>query len=233
MKQRLLFLILLLVLVEANAQRRVALGFLEAGVLFGATNYSGDLAERIVELSETKLGFGFFARYQFRHKWSCKLHAYSGSITGDDANSPVLYDRKFKFSTNITETAVVLEYSPWGKPRFSRTGLRNLNLSPYIFVGMGVTFAVSTTQYYGPPEKRNNYLRASFPEDNLDHRFVLMPNGVGLKAHVFDRFILGLDWGWRPVFSDDLDGVRLNGNPKKSDWYYFAGLTVSFLLAGK
>jgi hypothetical protein len=45
--------------------------------------------------------------------------------------------------------------------------------------------------------------------------------------------VLGLDVGWRPVFSDGLDGVKINGNPNQSDWYYFVGITTSFIITGK
>ena len=52
-----------------------------------------------------------------------------------------------------------------------------------------------------------------------------------MRADIFERLVIGLEGGWRPVFSDDLDGIRRNGNPGKGDWYYFAGVTVSFILS--
>jgi hypothetical protein len=57
--------------------------------------------------------------------------------------------------------------------------------------------------------------------------------GLGVKADVLERFVLGLDIGWRLMFSDDLDGVSINGNPKQNDLYYFVGITTSFIISGK
>jgi hypothetical protein len=54
---------------------------------------------------------------------------------------------------------------------------------------------------------------------------------VGVRADILDRLVLGAEFGWRPVFSDDIDGIRQNGNPAKGDWYYFTGLTISFILS--
>ncbi|MBU6342412.1 MAG: outer membrane beta-barrel protein [Bacteroidetes bacterium] len=224
--------LLVLLCAQLHAQKRTKDKYLEVGFLFGLTNYSGDVAERAIEISETQPGYGIFVRYHLNPKLALNAHVYTGSIKGDDKNSPVLYDRKFRFTTNILESALIGEWHFMGKSRYSNTGIRNLNFSPYLFLGVGATFVSVATEYYGPPEKRNDYLRVPFPEDNLKDKFFLLPMGVGLKADILDRFVLGVDVGWRPVFSDDLDGVRINGNQNLSDWYYFVGITASFILTG-
>lgn len=225
--------LLLLLSLNLQAQKKSKDRYLECGFLFGLTNYSGDVAEKRIEISETQPGYGVFVRYHLNPKLAIKTHVYTGAIKGDDKNSPVLFDRKFKFSTNILETAAILEWNFLGKPRYSKTGLRSFNFSPYVFIGFGATFVVAQAEYYGPLDKRNDYLKVPFPEENLDTRFFLLPTGVGVKADILDRFVLGVDIGWRPVFSDDLDGVKLNGNPNQSDWYYFVGITTSFIITGR
>jgi len=232
MKHFPLVLFLLLTL-SLQAQRKSKNQYLECGFLFGLTNYSGDVAEKTIQFTETQPGFGVFVRYHLTPKLALKAHVYSGSIKGDDKNSAVLYDRKFKFSTNILETAAILQWNFLGKPRYSKTGLRSFNISPYFFLGAGVAFVTPDAQYYGPPDKRNDYLKVPFPEGNLNRRLFIIPNGVGVKADILERFVLGLDIGWRPMFSDDLDGVSINGNPKRSDWYYFVGITTSFIITGQ
>jgi hypothetical protein len=227
------FVILLLLLSTfASAQRRSNHRHLEVGFLFGLTNYSGDIAEKRIEFAETQPGYGAFLRYQITPKFSVKAHMYSGSISGDDKNSATRQERNFRFSTSITELGAVAEWHILGKSRFNSTGIRNVNLSPYLFFGLGATFASAEAEYYGPPDRRNEFLRVPFPEDGLKSRFLLAPMGIGFKADIFDRFSFGVDLGWRPVFSDDLDGVHYNGNPKKGDWYYFLGLTASFIVSG-
>jgi hypothetical protein len=225
--------LLLLLSYSLQAQRKSKNQYLECGFLFGLTNYSGDVAEKPIQLNETQPGYGVFVRYHLTPKFAIKAQLYSGSIRGDDKNSAVLYDRKFKFSTNILETAAILEWDFLGKPRYSKTGLRSFNLSPYLFIGTGVAFVTPDAQYYGPPDKRNDYLKVPFPEGNLNNKILVFPMGFGAKADVLERFVLGLDIGWRLMFSDDLDGVSINGNPKQNDLYYFVGITTSFIITGK
>jgi len=204
--------------------------YLEAGFMFGITNYSGDVAESNIEWAETQPGFGMFVRYHITRKFSVKGHFYSGSVSGDDANSETLSDRKLRFSTSITEFAMVLEWNFLSKDRISTTGVHNMQFSPYVFLGIGSTYADSDPEYYGPPEKYDTYFKTPLPEPGLDQSFLLIPMGVGLRVDVIERLIIGADAGLRPVLSDDLDGISINGNPDKDDWYYFGGITVSFIL---
>ena len=60
----------------------------------------------------------------------------------------------------------------------------------------------------------------------------MTPVGLGLRADLFERVVIGTEVGWRPVFSDSIDGIKQNANPNSGDWYYFAGATVSFVLSG-
>ena len=197
--------------------------------MFGLTNYSGDMAEKAIELNETQPGYGVFVRYHFSRHFSAKAHAYSGSISGDDANTS-RFDRKFRFATSIVEVATVAEWNILGRDRVSSTGVHKTFITPYLFGGIGVTFANKSADYYGPPDKRNDYMKVPIPEAGLNNRFVLVPVGAGLRADLMDFLVFSLEGGWRPVFSDDLDGIKINGNPNRGDWYYFAGATVSFIL---
>jgi hypothetical protein len=205
--------------------------YIEAGMMGGLTNYSGDVAESSVEWSEMQLGYGAYVRYHFSSAFSLKLHGYSGSLSGDDANSPVLKNRSFRFSTSFTELGLVGEIHFFRKSRYSKTGVHRFQVTPYLYGGIGLVIATAEAEYYGPADQRNDHLRVPLPEDNLQHRFPLAPVGGGLRFDLFDQIIVGLEGGLRPVFSDDLDGVKINGNPKRGDWYYYGGLTASFLFA--
>ncbi|MBK8193663.1 MAG: outer membrane beta-barrel protein [Lewinellaceae bacterium] len=228
MKKLLLLLPLVLVLSLATAQRN---SYFEAGFLFGLTNYSGDVSDAAIEISETQPGYGVYFRYHFSRYISAKAHIYSGSIAGDDVNSRSLKERSFRFSTSILEFGTVVEWKVLGRERYSNTGIHNFFVTPYVFAGLGLSVTDPKAEYYGTIDNREKYLKTDLPEDGLNHNFLLVPMGVGLRADILDRLVLGLEGGWRPVFSDDLDGIRTNGNPGKGDWYYFAGVTVSFILS--
>lgn len=227
MKSLLPFVLALFTLNSLSAQRS---SYFETGFLFGLTNYSGDMSQSIVEIGETQPGYGLYFRYHFSSHFSAKAHIYSGSISGDDANSSTLKNRKMRFSSSIIEFGAVGEWMLLGRERYSNTGIHNFFITPYVFGGLGLTYADAKAEYYGEPnsEFAPEY---SLPEEGLRNKFLLAPLGVGLRADVLERLVIGLEGGWRPVFSDDLDGVRRNGNPSKGDWYYFGGITISFILS--
>ena len=135
---------------------------------------------------------------------------------------PTLSERKIRFSSNIVELGLVGEWFIIGNSRFSSTGVHHFSLSPYVFAGIGATFANADAEYYGPPDRRNENLRVPLPEDGLNKQIPPVTHGPGFTSGCsWKRLVIGLEVGWRPVFSDDLDGIHYNGNPKKGDWYYF------------
>lgn len=233
MKHFLLFLFLWpILLAEAQTPSRSASkgNYLEAGFLFGLTSYSGDLTVKAVDIDEIHPGYGAYLRYHFNNHFSTRFHLYSGAISGDDSKFPLRDVRKIRFSSSLVEVGLVGEWFIISHTRFSNTGIHRPSLSPYLFAGIGATFASAEAEYYGPADQRNERLRVPLPEDGLDNKFILAPMGIGLRADILERLVLGIEAGFRPVFSDDLDGIHYNSYSPKGDWYYFGGLTVSFVL---
>jgi hypothetical protein len=205
---------------------------LEAGFLFGMTNYSGDLAEKNIQISETKLGYGAYVRYLFSKHFALRAHLISGSISGDDkhAKDPDILRRQFRFNTNLLEVGLCGEWHILGRKGENSIGEKQRYFSPYVYLGLGMAFSDANATHYGPPEDEVIFFKTPLPEVAEPQRFLLAPMGVGVQTELTDRVLLGLETGWRPVFSDKLDGVSINGNPDKNDWYYYAGATVSFIL---
>lgn len=205
---------------------------LEAGFLFGLANYSGDLTEHYLVLSESHLGFGAHVRYFLNEDLALRANLFVGTISGDDkhAQDPTLRRRSMRFGTDLFEVGLLGEWYFFGKNRFEIGRNHALTLSPYGYLGIGGTFSGANASFYGAPEDRDVFLTVPFPEKGLRQRFLIAPMGGGIRAAWNDEMSMGVELGWRPVFSDDLDGVRLNGNPKSDDWYFFGGLTLSFVL---
>jgi hypothetical protein len=95
-----------------------------AGIVFGTTNYSGDLAAKNVQVSETHLGYGAFARYFFSTRFAMKVQLLAGAISGDDAHAkdPDVKMRSFRFGADILELAAIGEWYPLGLYRYSDVG---------------------------------------------------------------------------------------------------------------
>lgn len=231
MKQILPCLLLLFAL-QAAAQWRYQPHYLEAGVMLGVTSYSGDITAKQIDPQEIRPGYGAFVRYHLDKNFAVRGHVYGGAISGDDKYSDIKAPRSFKFGTSILEVAAAFEWHLFGRDRLTETGLRHFFITPYFFGGVGATFADATVEYYGPPERRADFLKVPIPEEGLKSTFLLAPAGGGIRVDFYERFIFGLEGSFRPVFSDDIDGVSKNGNPDRKDWYYFLGATVSFVLNG-
>lgn len=210
-----------MVLTNGEAQKDI-----EIGVFAGIANYQGDLAENDVVLGETKIALGGLIRYHINSKLDVRASGYFGTISGDDANSDKLSFRKYRFSANLMEVSLMMEWKVLGKLRFNEVGVFNPGITPYLFAGVGYTLADKTTECYHP-ECINNGLNP-FPEPGDINTFITMPIGIGVRWDFYEYTTLGVEWGWRNAFSDYLDGVSLYGKPGNNDWYFFSGATLSF-----
>ena len=137
MKHTLFFLLFLSFLQPLNAQKvsKLVERHWEAGFMFGLSSYSGDLAEKHLDVSETGLSYGAFVRYFFNPKWAVKGHLYAGAISGDDANAKDKdrQSRSLRFGTNLFELALVGEWHIMGKNRYSSIGDYKSFVSPYLW----------------------------------------------------------------------------------------------------
>lgn len=200
--------------------------YTELGVVGGFMSYSGDISERRVEIGETKIGLGLFARHTFSNNFAVKGMVYYGELSGDDVNAPTegLQNRKFRFSAPVVETSALMEFSFLSNER-SLAG--RLHGSPYFFAGFGITYADPTASYYGPDAA--DPTKNPFPEPEPQSIFFTIPVGMGAKVYLDERIGLNAEFGWRPVFSDKLDGVSLSANPNKKDWYIVMNLGLTYI----
>lgn len=204
----------------------------ELGILTGVANYSGDISEPDIEIRQSRPAFGVFARLHLSEAFILKGQFYMGRIFGDDRYSDTRAPRNFKFSSPLHELSAVVEYAPlhFG---FENSQGNAFYFFPYLFVGAGGVYVRPKVEYYGPEDGRPVYIKTPFPEEGKAQRVLLCtPVGAGLRFHVKQKIVLGIEGGWRPVYSDLLDGISTNGNPDANDWYYFGGISVSYFLNG-
>ncbi len=204
--------------------------FVELGLLLGLANHSGDISQPDIELSQSRPAIGIFARYHLSESFVLKGQLNAGRLYGDDKHSADRVPRQFRVKGPLYELSAVVEYAPLNFG-FESTGSSQFYFFPYLFAGFGGAYVQPKVEYYGPPEGTATYIKMAFPEEGKARRSLLCtPVGVGMRVNINQRITVGFEGGWRPVYSDLLDGVSQNGNPEANDWYYFGGVTASYYL---
>jgi len=199
----------------------------EIGGFAGISEYQGDLAENNIELGETLLSKGLFVRFFVSDIISLKASYYNGKISGDDknANDLALRSRGWSFDATVNELSLIGEINVLGTTRYYSSRYFKPSFSPIIFAGIGVAHADANLHFANP--NSNGFLKVPFPEPGDTNTFFVVPVGVGFRLDATRHATLGLELGWRAVFSDYLDGVSKNGRRSKDDWYSFVGINIA------
>lgn len=204
--------------------------FLEIGLMGGISSYAGDLSEKGDQFRQSRPAFGFFTRYYLSDIFALKAQVNAGRIYGDDKNSEAHKIRQFRANGPLVELSTVLEFIPTSFG-FENSAGDQYAFSPYLFGGIGGVYSKPQVAYYGPSEETSTHLKVPLPENGKAQRILLCtPFGLGMRFNIKKRTALGLEFGWRPVYSDLLDGVSKNGNPDATDWYFMGGFTASYYL---
>ena len=131
-----------------------------------------------------------------------------------DANQPAAT----KFSTHIADLSCVYEYNFWAYGT-GRDYFRAKRVAPYIFLGLGATYA--------KPDSQSSLFTAH------------IPLGAGVKYKIADRLNIGLEWRIHFTLSDKLDGVvdpygiKSQGAFKNTDGYSMLKLTLTYSMLAK
>jgi hypothetical protein len=198
----------------------------ELGAWGGGNNYQGDIADAVVILRETQFAYGGLMRYNINRFFTVRAHYLRGVLTGNDLNSgdPNIRMRGFSFTSKLNELGFIGEYNFLGQSNQNNFFDFKFLINPYVFTGFGI---VSTS---GTPSAPSDVTPNPFPEQGARNNFFSVPIGIGVKIQPLEFLSIGIEWGGRTPFSDLLDGVSKNGNPKKKDWYMFGGLTLTYCL---
>lgn len=175
--------------------------FDEIGVLFGSSNYCGDLTERRVEPLEANMANGFYVRKKLSDHFGVKMQFARLVISGDDANSTVksgLWKRNLDFRSDLYEMGAMLEWLPL------RMKSEETHVLPYFFAGLAGF-------YFNPQTELNGrvYNLQHYRTEGVDYSLyqIAIPFGAGLKMNLRSRGCLGLEFGLRKTFTDYLDDV--------------------------
>ncbi len=202
----------------------------EGGLFVGGATYQGDLLEDVMpELGESGPALGAFARFYLNSSFSLRTDLSYARYSGSDQNAsdPARRRRNFQFDSQWGELALLLEWDPLGRRRFSsRTGIRK-TFSPFFFAGAGLA-------YLDPEPEFNINGGADYPngvrrdlEEEYPQFRPSVPVGMGLRLDLSERWSLAGLMSVHYLFSDHLDGIKYAANPESNDWLWTGGLQLT------
>lgn len=194
--------------VRADAQQLT----FEAGLLGGATYYSGELDPQVVGMMPGDLhpAGGAFLRLNTSAFTAVRLSLLQGAVSAADANAqdPELINRNLSFSSKIQEAGLTLEYNLFGMG-----SKKSAVFSPYAFGGIALFHFNPRALYQGEwvalqPLGTEGQGSEAFPDRKpYSLTNIAFPLGVGVKLALSPRFSFGAEAGLRYTLTDYLDDV--------------------------
>lgn len=190
----------------------------EIGGMAGTSFYMGD-ANKGQLYKDASLAGGILFRYNHDFRWSVRGNLAMGHIAGDTKSSGDAFphNSQARFSRNFYELSSQVEFNFFNfSDKYAY--LDTKRLTPYVFIGMGVTYASGSKNFTG----------------------LNVPLGVGLKYKLKERINVGFEFSFRKLFGDDFDVTRKDGfnlnDPyqtndswlKNKDWYSLTMFSITW-----
>ena len=178
---------------------------------FGVANYAGDLQAKAYTFNQCQLSGGIGLEYEISEHFIARADISAAKVSAADRHSgiPAQEARNLEFTSNIEEFALIAEYD--------LCSLKKYKATPYIFAGFGVYhFNPYTSDQLGD----KIYLRPLGTEgqgSNGSSKYNLtqlnIPYGAGIKVALNEDIRLGVEVGFRKLFTDYLDDVSTTYAP--------------------
>jgi opacity protein-like surface antigen len=210
----------------AQAQKNVTTS--EIGIGIGGANYIGDLSPEYRFLNNQPALTVFYRRdlsNTFTARGGIMLsHRIADDNTIGDGvhNLPYPNYRQAEMRLSLAEVSLVMEYNFLDYYDMSQRP----RISPYFFAGIaGLVYNIKLES--GNPGL--SYLNKPF-DTNLA---VSIPFGVGVKYALSKHWNLGLEFGPRLLFNDNIDYLAEGdgkhvASPYDKDWYFYNGISLSY-----
>lgn len=191
----------------------------EIGAMAGSSMYMGD-ANQNAFMQGWGPSAGIIFRNNINFRWALKADLLWGKVSGDTKNTDNVFpgDGQASFERNFYELGAQMEFNffPYSD---KYPYLNTKKLSPYAFMGLGVTMAPGSDQtFFG----------------------LNLPIGVGIKYKLRNKINIGVEYTVHKLFGDGFDspvkdGFNLNdpyrtkgGLFKNKDWYNTLYFTITF-----
>lgn len=175
---------------------------------FGLANYQGDLKKSSVSLSQAKLFFSLGARYDLsEHVMARSYVSFTGLQADDKKGTATMQQRNLNFKSKIFDWELTGQYSFFS--------LNDKWWTPYVFAGIGLF-------HFNPYTKDTSGNKAFLKPLSTEGQGFLpgvkeyklwqfnLPFGIGAEYSLNEDMRLGLELGYRKIFTDHLDDVSGN-----------------------
>ena len=169
----------------------------------GTSNYQGDLQDKRFTFNQSHLAGGIGLSYDITDHFSLSTSFMLGKVSADDKYGKNK-TRNLNFLSGITEGNLEVQYFI--------TPLLQHSLTPYLFTGIAVyhynpyTFDTVGKKYYLQPLSTEGEGFISGVK-NYSLTQMAIPIGAGVKLSLTDKMNVGLEVGFRKLFTDYLDDV--------------------------
>ena len=171
----------------------------------GIANYQGDLKAKAISLSQAKLMGSLGAQYDLSAHFAARSYVTLTSLQADDKKgTAAMKERNLNFKSKILDWELTAQYS-----------LLDLNehwWTPYVFAGIGVyrfnpyTKDTAGTKYF--LQKLSTEGQGFTPGiENYKLTQVSVPIGFGASYAINEDNRIGIEFGYRKLFTDYLDDV--------------------------
>ncbi|MFT4522724.1 MAG: opacity protein-like surface antigen [Bacteroidia bacterium] len=231
----LLVALITLVATPSEAQTWKKESSLEFGIMFGGSNYQGDLTNKFFEQKGTHANGGLIVRYNPVQRFTFRLGVNYGSISGDDAWYPEDELREFR---NLHFKSEIWDFHAGFDINLNTFDLnQERGIIPYVTIGVGVfkfnpqaqffydanSWHSTGLQNYSSLASRDGDWVELQPlgtegqettEYNDIKRYALtqlsIPFGVGFKFKLSKQWTFGVEYVPRYTFTDYIDDVSGN-----------------------
>ena len=201
----------------------------ELGIFGGTSYYLGELNQSKQIINKVNPSIGIFYRKNTSTRYALRFGLNYGKLSASDDfnNTPFSDFRQLSFSSDIYEGYGILEFNflPYsiGNNRVSP-------FSPYVFIG-AAAFMVNPD--LESDTGNNVYSTGSLVSFSI-------PFGVGMKFTIAKYWGVGVEWGMRKTFTDEIDGLSETynnnyqlSNSQNNDWYSIVGITLNYKILTK
>lgn len=195
----------------------------DLGLTGGASYYVGEINPGRPILNQPKPTVGLFYRNNINKRYALRYGINYGKLAATDKkrSSDIAGYRHLSFYSDLWEGYGLLEFNFIPYQINNRATSRS---TPYVFIGIAA--------YKVCPKTRGRGLLGEVESDLIG---VSVPFGLGMKFNFFGNMGLGVEWGIRKTFTDEIDGLSESygdgyqlSNSQNNDWYSIVGITLNY-----